>query len=600
MKRYTILLILLILILIIYLLYKNLQEYKILENFSSKSIEYKKSFDSDDYLNQNNYTFEGYKKNISNNLHNWNGIWQNIDIPINAQFLQINDKIIIVLGNPNFTQLYNNSQNGNINSDKCINMFIGLGQLNTQQNIFYIKKVLCNMYNNPVLGIGNNNNDDTNTYFSGTINDNIITLIPNISNSTNNIQLNLKESFTNGITYDSLVNYPYLNIYAKEIAPFVSAYPIPYKSYYTSSLFQCPDNTKLCVNQTNGLAKTSYFNIKGNACGIPDSQKNNICNNNVTCLINPPTNPLNNIPACNIQPQINQSINFNSVAMSMNPTDLNNLDICSTLSYFSSNYCNAVILCYISNIGNVQTLNYQFFGSLPNESSLTLQYDTMNNILNNKSTINLQKYRNIISSVNGNSIPTNMQQLNPIIKGLSFTNCLTNSNITKTTDLISNCASTCTKYINNYTSSKSNGNLLPAIWQININKKYNLVNSCGFTLSTFNGYNSPTKFVQCNNDGTINLSLYSGGIDQNLYFDGLNNITEIDPLPNPPFVALTANIRSNNGLYLIPNSSIGGFSNNSHIVSLQNEPEPNSKWLILGFSLNSLNNLTSIINSFSF
>lgn len=573
MKYHVIILIILIIILIIYLIYNNIQDYNDIEKFSTQGS-----------LSINNPT-----QTILNNYpHNWNGIWENIDIPINTQFLQINDKLIIAMSNSNFTDIYNSNNENIINS--CNNMFIGIGQLNLDKNSFYIMNVYCNMYKNDILNIGKNtepnNGTDTFKYFSGKIQDNHIILTPNNPDSTNSIILTLKNSFNNNVNIN---DYPYLSRYAQEIAPFVSAYPLSEESSYEYNI--CPPSTELCINTNQGLNADSY-----NACGKIDNGTTNNCNNNVTCYLNVPSG--SSLPVCS--PYVNQYLNFNVVASSQNSNNQTNLDVCNYLSNFSSSYCNAVILCYISNIGNVQTLNYQFFGSKHNESSLITQYDIMNSILNSNSGSNLQKYRNIISSVNTNSIPTVSSQLLPIIKSLSFTNCLTNNNIGMTNQLISNCSTTSQGYINNYTPTNSNNNLMPAVWQINVNNKFNLTNSCGFTLSTFNGYNTFVKYVQCNDDNTVNLNIYGGGLGQSLYFDSLNILTELNPKPNPPFIAMTANIRSNNGSYLIPDTAFGGFMNNSNIITLKNSPETNGKWLILGFSLNSLNNLTSIINSFNF
>jgi hypothetical protein len=582
-------LIIIITFLIIYFIHKFIQDYKTIEKFSTQSslsTYFSNTVDSDDYMKNSNSLQHPYI-DTNQSPFIWNGIWQNVDIPIISQFLQINDKIIVVLSNTNFSEIYSN--NDIQSNDTCNNMFIGIGQLNSKRNSFYITKVLCNMYNNNVLGIGPNNLNnlpESTIYFSGTIVKGNIILTSNNTNNTNNLWLALKEKYPESINIEK---FPHIKSYLHQISKFVHLNPSAAKSNYEFSI--CPTNSIPCINSINGLNTDSV-----NACGTIDKGTNNTCNNNVTCYINPPSN--SNLPIC--QPQINKYLNFNALGISMNSDDETNLNLCDYLSNFSSSYCNAVILCYISNIGNVQTLNYQFFGTMPNESSLNTQYDMMNNILNNNSNTNLQKYRNLINSVNASAVPTDSSQLKPLLNGISFTNCLTSSSIWYTNILISGCSNTCKNYIKNYSPSNSNNNLNPCVWQINVNNKYNLLNSCGFTLSTFKGYNSPTKYVQCNNNGTVNLSLYGDGLDQTLYFDSINILTDTDKRPNPPFVAMTANIRSNSGSYLIPDSAFGGLMNNTNKVILKNNPEPNSKWLILGFSLNSLNNLSSLINSFNF
>ena len=154
------------------------------------------------------------------------------------------------------------------------------------------------------------------------------------------------------------------------------------------------------------------------------------------------------------------------------------------------------------------------------------------------------------------------------------------------------------KYVNNYTAINGNNNLKPAVWTINYNKDVNLVNSCSIILSTSEKYDTPVKYVTYNN-GDVNLSLYSGGSNQEFIMENTRVIHEID-FENTSFVAMTTNLRANNQLYLIPNTSNGGFSNNSNIVSLTNSIEENGKWLLIGFNIDKITNLMDIINNINF
>lgn len=238
-----------------------------------------------------------------------------------------------------------------------------------------------------------------------------------------------------------------------------------------------------------------------------------------------------------------------------------NLNICDRFNFTSC------IICYITNIGNVQTLNYQFFGSSSEESSLTVQYDMMNNILNGL----LTSYRNM-------SIPDN--------KAISFTNCIENIKTPSTQTVQEICENA--KYT--YVPSVSNNNLYPAIWQINIPPSHNnTLNSCSFTLSTSQLYNTVPKYVEFNDDNSTNLSLFNGGIRQELILENSNIIKEGD------VTVITTNIKTNNNLYLIP-GSINGVSNNSTLVQLASNPEQNSKWLILGFNISNINDLDTNLN----
>ena len=61
-------------------------------------------------------------------------------------------------------------------------------------------------------------------------------------------------------------------------------------------------------------------------------------------------------------------------------------------------------------------------------------------------------------------------------------------------------------------------------------------------------------------------------------------------------IILSANIRCNNGKYLIPSSKNKGFINNSNEITLKDKPEEQSKWFIFGLTLNNFNNIINDIN----
>jgi hypothetical protein len=270
-----------------------------------------------------------------------------------------------------------------------------------------------------------------------------------------------------------------------------------------------------------------------------------------------------NVNSYSILPDSSLSNDSNQDYMNIAPSFLqssysgSNLNICNTFNY------NSYIICYITNIGNVQTLNYQFFGPLENESALTMQYDKMNNILNQF----LTTYRDMSP---------------PDDKAISFTNCIENIKTPSTQTVQTICANV--KYT--YVPSVSNNNLYPVIWEINVPSS-NTLNSCSFILSTSKLYNTPPKYAEFNNNNTTNLSLFNGGIKQELILENINIIKDN---------IITANIKTNNNLYLIP-GNISGVSNNSVLVETSTKPEQNSKWLMIGFNISNLNNLDSILNS---
>jgi len=604
-------LIFIIIILSSYLIYRNYQEYNVLEKFSTQSslsTYFQNTTDSDDYQTYTN-TFNGMNVPLSkinvNKPVGWNGLWLNRDVrpPINAQFLQVNDKLIVVLTTYIINPKQQNTDNSNssivtppINTlDTCNNIFIGVASLNKDKKIFRITDIICDSLTVPSLGIGNKISDMTSetVYFTGKIDTSgtpyKITLYPNSTTLNTTLELTLNQSFVGFSNED----YPQLSKYMKQISPFLQENPILPKndsnkstslSLFEYTVQSCPANTSLCKDTTHGLNDLTYLNDDDfNACCNNDTNKTTNCFLNTRYIDN--DNSINNIPECSKTSNLNYYNNYNAQFYLMG-TSGNSLNLCNLLNYFSISGHYAV-LCYVTNLKNVQSLNYQFFGIKPNESSLTLQYDMTNQSLQ--------------SSLSNNNPPTQKN------KGLSFTNCLEMSNsTTPTTD----CISKVNEYItNNILPTNVNNSLLPTIWEINSKplnqtQSFNYINSCPFTLKTSSLYNSvQPKYVECNDNGTTNLSLYGGGNNQNLYMQDTTLINDSSLLGASPnkYYAVTANIRANNGLYLVPSNTVNGFYNNSTHISLKQSPEPNGKWLILGFTItNNLSELNDIIKKYTF
>jgi hypothetical protein len=610
MNNLIIFLIFLIIILSFYLFYKNYQEYNILEKFSTQSslsTYSQNTVDSDDYQSYSNI-FNGTNQSMTNIIKSvgWNGLWIDRDNQINSQFLQVNDKLIVILSNYNLTNVVNNmletnTSNG-IEIDTCTNLFIGIANLNNTRTIFRITNVICDSYINNILNIGNGiNNDGENIYFTGQLNTGItptITLYPVSSESTAFITLQLNQSFT-GYTNK---NYPYLSPYIQQIAPFLQENPdLPYNSKNKSTSLNsyeyfdetCPSNTKPCNDINSGYRTLSYQignTGRYNACCNTDNTTN--CFFNIAYQAN---GEVASIPQCPNNINVNYYQNYDAQFYLIGSNG-NSLNVCQSLNYFTNTSGQVAILCYITNLTNVQTLNYQFFGNKPSDSSLTVQYDSMNKSLTNS----LNNYKNNIMNQSDNSCPTTLTS--SIENAYSFTNCFENSSSNTISNILNDCCSSVQPYITSNTLPvKINNNLLPTVWEINSDQTYNLLNSCPFTLNTSKLYSSHTtspKYVQCNEDGTINLSLNGNGNNQNLYMENTTIINEGTNQNN--YYAITTNIRSNNGLYLVPSNNLGGFYNNSTQVSLVDKPEPNGKWLILGFTLSTLSQLNSIINNYTF
>jgi hypothetical protein len=580
MNLLIVILIIIIILSIIYLLYRNKQYNYSLESFnnntqSSLSTYFQNTVDYDSYKTNTN-AYHGnqsiqsiYHKNqltqtIKKNV--WDGLWENKELHIYVQFIQNNDRIIIAIGNSSFEQMNNKVKSTNIKSSigsvKCYNnSFVGIGNLNNNFDKFILKEVLCSNYSNPDLNLTINN-------FTGKIVDNIIQL--HSMGKGQVIPLTLKNKV------------PTYNNYSKKIAPNTNTYPIINNSTFNNKENPCV-NSKPCMDKSNGLSLTLYNNIQYNACGNPKSVKDNTCDDKPTCVFysqeSNGSDGSDVIEKCNFKTAIFDYMNLLPLTI-QTQYEKNSLLLCNHLEYFRPGKYNTCIICYVTDIGNVYTLNYEFFGTLHGESNLTVQCDIMDHKLNKPLLESglLPFYRNAIKN------NTNRTDL---MNGLSFTNCEG-----------STCIDKPISFINNYNGPIGNILLNPCVWNINNIKTENVLNSCPIILSTFSKYNTPIKYAEFNEDGTTSLSLFSGGLKQHLMFDKLT-ILNNDKEELNKYVIMTTNIKTNNGSYLIPSTDNNGFFN-SKVIRLVDKPLINGKWIIIGFRLFNLNTLTRIINNISF
>jgi hypothetical protein len=600
-----------------------------------------------------------YKNNIYNNptidnvIKNtgWTGIWRSTYDPnFNAAFVQNNDKLLISFSNSSLNNVFlNMSNSGSTNNNtqnSQPNLFMGVAQLNVTRNMFNLTKIISNTYVNNSLDLTVNGlsgtlsvnkknielfsniknttiilykyyeyNSKENTIINGndlkngTIQNQTLNQCKTLCNanndcsgfsfqkSTNNCYLknnimkqNVNNDYTSYIKEKSLNNnLPNNDNYINSVSPFVNDYTQIPQSEFLYEENYCTGNTKPCTDKNNGISLTTYNGIQYNACGTPTSSTDNTCIGNPTCFIT--NKSVNGIPICNKNVQLTDYMNnipFSQISQKTGST----LNICDTINYIKK--CNSFIICYVTNIGNVSTLNYQFFGSLPEESSLTLQTDFMNELLNSKNNKIgvLPLYRNIIQ----NSITFNSDNK---LNALSFTNCFENNKESKIDNRISSSIQCASNYVNNYKKINGNNNLKPALWEINSNIKSNVINSCSIRLSTSSKYNTPVKYVKYNNDGSTSLSLFSSGNNEELIMENATVIQNVN-YSNTSYVAITTNLRANNQLYLMPSSSNSGFSNNSNLVSLTESPLENGKWLLIGFSIDNISQLSNTLKNIRF
>ena len=623
-----VILIIIIILACIYIFFRNKQYHQLLESFNSP--------DTDSYMFR--------KKEISNNLKKvgWDGVWENKNNNIHGQFIQNNDKLIISLSNNLITQANYNS----FNNQKIQNEFILL-QNNDHLpnmyniNIYYIDEHNCEInivrtdadsgwstnpqiqifsmdkLNSQTIDFGTslfNNNTKNSTIPSFTLqrkmdgcpensfvgicqldkNRRKFTLTELVCNNYKDINLVFEiDKLFGELTKENDIilyspqtnNLPLLfkkkhefnynssdSKYTQNESRYLNSYPIIPESDIIIDKNFCQTGVP-CIDKSNGLSSTTYNNSPYNACGTLTSETDHTCKATPNCVLySPAPNGISTCPVTRIN--LYDYMNFMPLH-ALGKSNGNSLQLCNYLDMFTSSTCNSCILCYINNLGDVKTLNYQFLGISPKESSLTVQYDIMYDYLN-KSV--LPKYRSVILE-NNSSLMRN---------AISFTNCLGNNDITK-------CASICKKYVNQNKLIPSNNNLQPAIWTINQSQHKNTLNSCTFTLSTSNNYPIHVKYAEFNSDGSTNLSEFGGGDKQNLVFEDVTVLKKYKSNTDA-YIALTANIKTNDNLYLLPANNVSGFSNNSYLANLGKKYEENGKWLIIGFNLNNLSAINSIQN----
>ena len=489
----------------------------------------------------------------------WNGVWINEKNYINANFFQVNDKLYMSFSTFSYDTVFYNGEEKDDNECPA-NLFTGIGYLNDSKTVFVLEKVLCSNYKNDLFDFVPYN-------FSGKLNDEgIIELYSNKGDG----EISVKLKRVKGLGTDVY------NIY-KNGNPYEESLPSIPDSDFRHEEKYCPTGTSPCMNNDNGIDLTTYGNIPFNACGNPISEEDNTCDTTTCVFYNPSPN---GIPSCKKETKTYDYNNFSLYG------ELNSNKKCEQFNSLKGGL--SFILCYITNVGNVETLNYQYFGA--NESSLTTQVDKMNYLLNNCSPNTLLPYyRGLILDSQDNTD-------NPeLINAFSFTNFFEkNEKGSNVKNIIQDGILTCKNYVNNYSPSNSNKQLEPALWDIKINQN-NM--SCPIELSTSVLYKSTTvKYPDFNNNNnnTIPLSIYKGS--QPLFLEHAKLIKDITPLnqPNQHFIALTTNIRTNNKLYLIP-SSVSGFSNNSSTVKLEEHPDKNGKWLILGMKLKNITELNGVL-----
>ena len=584
-----------------YLMNKNNKENNALESFSqqnSLSTYYQQTIDSDEQT-INKFAknkFNGYEVNNTEKKKYWDGNWKLTSTPssLYISFLQVNDKLIISISKSIYS-LDTGIDKTNQTQTCSYNTFVGIGSLNNSGTYFILDTIICN-------NLGDFNLTDKKLF--GYIDTNGAMLSMNVDTSGTNLIYDTNVIAIIKITSNLAFNYDNASSYLS-LSSYITPIPQYTNSYET--------NMDVCANSTFGN------NVKGTLqkCDLHSFPKNgdlgyngygtgcttdvNDCSNpEKTCLINMPKSAtdstlstLDDYRNCTTTFDINRKFNSNLNKGLYDTYSTNG--ICSYLNKFNNEF-NSAIIMYISDLTQVQTLNYEYFGQGKNKSSLTMQNDISTNFMEKI----LRKFRGFITSSNENADGYE----NNLTTALSLTNCFETSNSSSTySDILKACNRISNPYPNSTVSDviPENGKK-PLLWKLNLHNTNS--SSCTFSLSSSNLYkkeNQWVKYVEFNPlENKTNMSLYKGGTNQLIT---LENATVIANPPtvnqtDVPYILLSGNLKTSNPKkYVIPSNVKSGFFNNSSIINLQNNLNNNGKWVILGFNLTSESNLITKLNS---
>ena len=618
---------------LIYLIYINNKENKQLENFNNNSLSsyYQNNIDDDSVVNDieknkiDSTTNNIFKKSIWNGVYTYDDSFKGKHMCV---MIQINKHIIFSLTKMDYV-IYTNNNNKSTDlfekkkkkKKSCPPYtFIGIGELNDNETLFYLKEIYCN---------------DNNTFKINDKKPEINKMTANFNN--NQIEFTLFNNHKTTLNKEEDLNYNSSAVYL-----LLSSYNVPAPILKNSvnfnsdicenSYFNTTNNLKKCYIKGIGLPyqkNDGGWNPYGTGCSTLVTKENgiNTCSNTInnTCFL-----PINNTKSVTNY----EGIKYNecktdfkirvkdktSVLQPFYETNGNVLDLCKNLSHFKDERYNAAILMYVDNLYNVQTLSYNFFGVQDNNSHLTTKYDIMFPFMND---FILKKYRNALTDVNTkNSL---------LESSLNLTNCLNkNQNQKDYNKLIESCKNRYDKSNRYYKSmisdlkinqskydfntlidnnNKLNKVNMPNVWKLNFNTPSDYTNSCSFSLSSSSFYEKESQFVKYPEfypmEGKTKMGLFKDSNNQKLVLENAYVIDSSDNyLPSSvdsenisnDFILLSGNLKTNQPKkYLLPGNNSNSLNNFGNEIYLSDKLKTNGKWLVMGINLtNNLNNGSSL------
>lgn len=668
MNRIVIAFIIIIIIALLYLITVNSTENKNLENFqntlNSMATYYQDSTDSDSLWkikhNSNNLLTT---PNLIERKSRWNGYWDYFDNNVHyyACFLQVNKNILFSLSKQSFSVWTNTNTDTSYNVDpnnaQCLpDMFIGRGELNQNEDVFYLKQVYCTN--------GNTNPQTPFIFNSEPLDDNSMLTFTGINEfnkiilKNNTGKITLTKNVSSPLTFDASAEYLLKTSYNRPINQIKNSITfdsdVCKNSFFGSNSKNQKGAMRKCYITDGGLptpdepsALIGGKNFEDNQYGTGCANQNDIimseseeefpmCPTNVndTCFI-PITSDdgnllskVNNYSKCDTTFDMSVQ-NQSSLTYPYYLKSGSQLNLCNIFEpFYSGNNINSVIVMYIDNLVNVKTLSYDFFGTNKGQSYLTTQLDLMFPYMNN----------NFLKGYRENITETSLQLTNCLqtgqannVNGVSNFGSLVNSCKSKYESAVGQYES----LMNNLKSNKQNteNNMLqqiynngmnietivssrtnqvnqltnPTVWNMNFDQPVDYTNSCSFSLSTSQFYEKESQFVKYADFDSMknktSMSLFKGSNKQKLVLENpyvIDSLASRNLQPTTKngisnnFVLMSGNLRTYNPKkYLIPGQGIPNHNFGTELF-MQDKVNPNGKWLLLGMNLtNNLNNGTS-------
>lgn len=370
----------------------------------------------------------------------------------------------------------------------------------------------------------------------------------------------------------------------------------------------CPQNTKEC--------KYQYSTLKGNPPVFCSSKVNDsgFCLGKPNCTLTPrvttyldKNNQRQNLPQCpppqfSLNVKNNKYLNVLPSLLNLNKTEQSCPILYEMRNKKYSNICTIFTTVPMGdNKYEYRTLGYEFFGTKPNESSLltqkTIFAKELHELHSDPRFVNLSKLMDNIR----NKINLTKQKIAVLRK--NFRNCMIDlqrerqcssnnerSNVSCGKDTLQKI-NTLREQINNFNDQHNN-------WKIiDVFKSKKGYNSCAFQLKAVPNSRQPEFFVQSHMNGLVNLTLNSGGINNDIIVNG-KNFTQNGQLfyftgsevvkRGKNFTLFRTYIVSQNGLYLEPSDgAIKGLMFRGNKVYLVESPI--TSWYVLLMDKDSVN-----------